>query len=253
MKTDLNRPSIHLFSPSSDIRMQSVAVPGLGARIDAPIEPKVAALGPWARLQQKLGPSELRRRLWHIAPGFLPLILWPIPHEDPLSATLKTIMIVLAVVISVAAYFKHRSFRRRGEKSLVPAVFGYAGIVLATLILVPASPELGLSVMAILAFGDGSATLVGLLAGGPRLSWNPAKSWAGLASFLAFSIPAATLVYWGEAQPHVSLPIALCCAAPAAVIAAIAESLPSKINDNIRVGLAAAVTILMTHAMFVAR
>src|SRR4029079_12992798 len=126
----------------------------------------------------RLGPTEIRRRMVHIAPGFLPFILWPIPHEDPLSATLRNIMIALAVGISGWAWMKRSIYARRGEQSMVGAVFGYAASVLGMLILIPSSPELGVAVMGIIAFGAGSPTLSGLVFGGRRLPWNPAKSWA---------------------------------------------------------------------------
>lgn len=229
-------------------------LPGM-ARIDRPVNAAgdtQQGLLPW--LQQaadRLGPHEIRRRMVHIAPGFLPFILWPIPHQDPLSVTLKNIMICLAVGISVWAWMKRSVYARRGGESMVAAVFGYATTVLGMLILIPSAPELGLAVMGILAFGDGSATLAGLLFGGRRLPWNPAKSWAGLVAFLCCSIPMATVIYAGEAQPGISALVALACVAPAAFVAALAESLPWRINDNIRVGVAAAMTIVPLHAMFV--
>jgi phytol kinase len=223
-------------------------------RIDRPLPSAADHIGLAAWLEQaatRLGPHEIRRRMVHILPGFLPFILWPIPHEDPLSQTLKNVMIGLAVGISVWAWMKRSIYARRGEKSQVAAVFGYAANVLGLLILIPSSPELGLAVMGIIAFGDGSATLAGLVFGGRRLPWNRAKSWTGLAAFLTCSIPMATMIYVGEAQPGVSVATGLCCVAPAALVAALAESLPWKINDNIRVGLAAAMTIIPLHAMFV--
>jgi dolichol kinase len=224
------------------------------ARIDRPVaaaewrEGGVGAV--LRRIAERLGPHEIRRRMVHIAPGFLPFLLWPIPHEDPLSDTLRNIMIAIAVCVSGWAWWKRSSYVRRGEQTLTSSVFGYAAVVLGMLILIPSAPELGLAVMGIIAFGDGSATLAGLVIGGRRLPWNRAKSWAGLVAFLAVSIPMATLIYAGEAQPGVSGPVALACVAPAAFIAALAESLPSRINDNIRVGVAAAMTILPLHGMF---
>lgn len=239
---------------SSALSSFPALLPGM-SRIDRPL-PAVDAESPglvgW--LQQaalRLGPHEIRRRLVHIAPGFLPFLLWPIPHEDPLSQTLKNIMIGLAIGISVWAWMKRATYKRRGEQSMVAAVFGYASTVLGMLILIPSSPELGLAVMGIIAFGDGSATLSGLVFGGRRLPWNPAKSWSGFVAFLACSIPMATVIYVGEAQPGVSVMRALACVAPAAFVAALAESLPWRINDNIRVGVAAAMTIVPLHAMFV--
>ena len=62
-------------------------------------------------------------------------------------------------------------------------------------------------------------------------------------------------IYWGETQnleasdPPVSFGMALYLTAPAVVAAAIAESLRSRINDNIRVGVVAAVALVLLHGM----
>jgi dolichol kinase len=101
----------------------------------------------------------------------------------------------------------------------------------------------------IIAFGDGSATLAGMLLRGRRLPWNRDKSWVGLAAFLLCAVPLATLVYWAEARPGVAL--ACACVAPAVLTAALAESLPGRFNDNIRVGVTAGLTLLVTHGTFV--
>ena len=61
----------------------------------------------------------------------------------------------------------------------------------------------------------------------------------------------SAIIYWGEANnleaiEHsgaVSFGTALIVGASATVIAALAESLPSRINDNVRVGVAAALTL----------
>jgi phytol kinase len=202
-------------------------------------------------LQGRLSPAEFRRRLLHIAPGLLPLILLVVPHRDPVSPTLLAIMTFFSLGISALALVKRQTFGERLGTTMGSSVLGYAGIVLAMLWALQSTPELGLAVMGILAFGDGLATLAGVLFGTRRLPWNPQKSWAGFCAFHVGAIPMATLIYWGEAQPGVSLAVALGCALPAAIAGAIAESLPSKINDNIRVGAASAVTILIAHAMFV--
>jgi len=49
----------------------------------------------------------------------------------------------------------------------------------------------------VLAFGDGAATLIGTSVGGPRLPWNPAKTWSGLIAFvLAATIGAVAASVW---------------------------------------------------------
>ena len=65
------------------------------------------------------------------------------------------------------------------------------------------------------------------------------------------------MVYWGETHfnpeslEYRSIPFttALWCAGAAVILAAIAESLPSRINDNIRVGAAAAVGVISMQAV----
>jgi len=103
----------------------------------------------------------------------------------------------------------------------------------------------------IIALGDGSATVAGLILRGRRLPWNQAKSWVGLAAFLVCGGSVATLAYWCEARPGVSPLLALACVMPAVLAAALAESLPLRMNDNIRVGVTGSLAILMTQSVFV--
>ncbi len=204
----------------------------------------------------RLDARELRRRIWHMAPGFLPFLLWPIPHRDPMSPTLYTIIIILSLALATGIFVEFRLIQRRGEgNQRFWAVVGYSGSVLLTLLLFPGMCELGMTVLAVLAFGDGSATLGGLLIGGRRLPWNPQKSLAGFCSFLLVGIPMSAMIYWGEANnieavEHsgaVTFTIALIIGASTTLLAAIAESIPSRINDNVRVGLTAATTVALVQ------
>jgi dolichol kinase len=205
----------------------------------------------WRTVAGRLTPHEWRRRMVHMSPGLLPIILLVAPHSDPVGWLVQLPILALTLGLVVFALRNEGLFVRRGEKSWGTSVISYGIITTTLLMALPAQPELGLVVTIVIAFGDGSATLAGLIFGGPRLPWNRAKSWVGLAAFLGISIPIATLVYWGEARPGVALPVALACVAPAALAAALAESFPSRINDNIRVGITAAVTILISHGIVV--
>jgi dolichol kinase len=196
---------------------------------------------------------ELKRRFWHMSPGFLPLILQLVPHRDPLSPILLWIIVAFTVVIAGRILVGFRQIQRQGEGAGVAAVSGYALSVLLTALLFPRHLELGLSVLAILAFGDGSATLFGLMFRGPRLPWNHAKSWTGLLAFVAVGSCMTSWIYWGEAKnpeaadPAVSFALAIALTAPAVVLAAVAESIRSKVNDNVRVGIAAVIGLLVLH------
>lgn len=205
----------------------------------------------WLELPGSLSAMELKRRLWHMLPGLLPIASYIYPHKDPLSPTFQKIAAGLIVGIAALLLWRYKTIRRTGEQSELAAVFGYSVSILATLLLFPKYAELGMLVLCVLAFGDGMATTFGLLLCGPRLPWNREKSWAGTLAFVGFGGYLASLAYWAESQPRASWPIALTCGFAAAVVAAIAESLPSKVNDNVRVGIASAVTAVTTHAMVV--
>lgn len=209
------------------------------------------------RAANRLGPKELRRRIWHSSPGFLPLLLWFVPHADPLSPTLRMICVLLAVGCGLAIYLKYRRIERAEDVGRLTSVIGYAGSVLATILLFPSALEIGLGVLAILAFGDGAATFGGKMLGGPRLPWNREKTWSGFCCFLAAGIPTSSVIYWRETHnleavgPGVSLSTALLCAGTATIAAAIFESIRSRTNDNIRVGVSAMVALAAMHAAVV--
>lgn len=192
--------------------------------------------------------TELRRRLWHISPGFLPILSWAIPHNDPMSTTFRVIAAGIIIFLAVALWRRWDTVVRSGEQNGLTGVVGYAASILLTLLLFPAHEQLGQTVLIVLAFGDGSATLGGLLIGGPALPWNCEKSWAGTACFVGIGAPLASLTFWAIAQPTVPVAAALVCGTTAAVVGAIAESLPVRVNDNLRVGIAAAVSVVAAQA-----
>ncbi|HYO76045.1 MAG TPA: DUF92 domain-containing protein, partial [Thermoanaerobaculia bacterium] len=90
---------------------------------------------------------------------------------------------------------------------------------------------------AMLAFGDGVATLAGKAFRIAPLPWNRDKSWGGLlAFFLAGSAGGMAVAYWlGYDAPRVVL--------LAALVTAIVESLALGVDDNVTVPFAAAVTL----------
>ena len=197
--------------------------------------------------QPVMTPTEWRRRLLHILPGFLPLVLWYIPHHDPLSWDCRVYIAVVIVSIGVGTAIKYQQLARRGETMNAACILGYALPVFLLLMLIPAHAELGLTVLAILAIGDGSATLGGMILRGPRLPWNRDKSWSGLLCFLVLGSIWSSLIYWGEAHPGVPFSLAFACAGTATLVAGICESLNSRLNDNIRVGVAASVVVIAMH------
>jgi phytol kinase len=210
---------------------------------------------PWGRVaglfEERLGARETKRRLLHATPGLLPFVLWATPHDPPSSVRFLSVITGLIVVLATVAYFQFGRVQRTAERrrDVMGAVFGYATVVLATMLLCAQHVEVAFATLAVLAFGDGSATLGGLLMRGRRLPWNPKKTIVGTLCFILVATPMAAIVYWGEAHdvcqaagfPRVDFRMALLGALTAAVAAALVESLPVRTNDNLRVGTTAAV------------
>lgn len=100
----------------------------------------------------------------------------------------------------------------------------------------------------ILALGDGMATVVGRAARGRAWPWNPQKTIAGTLAFMSFGGAAGALLCWW-AQPNVARvgepAVLFVVGAPvvAAIVAALVESIPAGLDDNLSVPFAAASTL----------
>lgn len=210
-------------------------------------------------LLQRVSARELRRRMWHMLPGFLPFLLWGVPHADPLSPLLRLIIVGITLMLGYLIYTRYHSIARKrdGETVRSSCVLGYAGSVIAATLLFPSAVEIAFAVLAVLAFGDGMATLFGKLLRGPTLPWNREKTWSGFLAFILFGLPTAALAYWVEshnpeaAQPAVTLGTALLCVSFAVIAAAVVESVRSRLNDNVRVGLVALACMVAAHSVIV--
>ncbi|HUQ71387.1 MAG TPA: hypothetical protein VM165_17800 [Planctomycetaceae bacterium] len=185
----------------------------------------------------RLEPSEVRRRMLHMLPGLFPFLLWGIPHTDPWGPIIANVVLVITVAIVGPALYQFSAFSRPGERDGRSSVLGYALPILAALCLFRGREEIGMMTLVILAFGDGSATLGGLTLGGRRLPWNQEKSYTGLFCFLLIGGVMATAAFWGESRPGISWTQAAIVGGGATLVAAFAESMRSRINDNLRVGV----------------
>jgi dolichol kinase len=217
-------------------------------------------------VRERLGPVELRRRAHHMLPGLLPFLLWIIPHPHPWIVAAIVAAAIVAGAILTFVQFDCIQRKQEVKKDCVVAVLGYAACVLAALFLFAPRLEVAFLVLGVLAFGDGSATLGGMMFGRWQLPWNPGKTVAGTACFLLVGVPMATILYWGEAHrywgtgTHGLLPlhwhpsamvVAVVIAFVTATTAAIAESLPSRTNDNLRVGVTAMIMASLMQVLLV--
>ncbi|HEX9985361.1 MAG TPA: DUF92 domain-containing protein [Thermoanaerobaculia bacterium] len=92
---------------------------------------------------------------------------------------------------------------------------------------------------AMLAFGDGVATLAGRSFPIARIPWNRNKSWGGFLAFLIAAWVSGVAVGWFLGYPH---PVVILVAA---LCAAIGESLALNVDDNVIVPFAAAVALVV--------
>jgi uncharacterized protein (TIGR00297 family) len=108
---------------------------------------------------------------------------------------------------------------------------------------------------AVLAFGDGFATLAGQRIGGRQIPWNREKTIAGTTAFVVCGgLGGIALAWWTRPAVVPPPPMLFVVVAPflAAVAAALVETLPVRLDDNISVPFTAAAALwyasLMTTA-----
>src|SRR4029077_12961411 len=119
----------------------------------------------------------------------------------------------------------------------------YPVAVLTLILLFPTRPDIAAAAWAILAAGDGLATLVGAHVRSPKLPWNREKSVAGLAAGAIGAAAAGVfLACWTSLGMSAPPPKWFIYTAPlvAAIAAAFVETVPIRLNDNISVPFIAA-------------
>ncbi len=194
--------------------------------------------------------------------AFALLLRWLTPLEASLCA---------AAALLFNLFLLHRLTGRRllregeRERGFSYGVVLYPAAVLALILVFHRRLELAAAAWALLAFGDGMATVAGVALGGPRLPWNREKSWAGLFAFVLYGgLAAALLVRWvqrgvldrassggpavdwiggsflaqrAQDAPVMDLWLLLGGCLAAAAAAALAESARTGVDDNVLVPL----------------
>jgi uncharacterized protein (TIGR00297 family) len=188
---------------------------------------------------------ETRRQLLHLAVGLFALLLrwltWP--QASLLAA--GAVAFNLTVLPRIAPQVLRDTDRRRWWHS---GVVLYPLAVLGLILAFRSQLHLAATAWAILAAGDGMATLVGVKVPSARLPWNRHKSVAGLVAFILFGTAAAIGVLWWTA-PSPPNGWMFATAAIAAIAAGFAETVPMSLDDNLTVPLIAAVVLGTTTAM----
>lgn len=176
--------------------------------------------------------NETLRKSIHIAAGFGAVALKWIPWR--IAAAVCVLAMIANWLILHRLFGKRVARHERGFDAgivLYPAVIGLLIVVFNWHI------EIAAIAWAILAFGDGFATIAGHRVPIAPLPWNRAKSWGGFIAFLVTGAAAGIGIAILYGSPALTVVIA------AVVVSALVESMPTGIDDNITVPIAAAATL----------
>ena len=136
---------------------------------------------------------ELKRKAVHVTMGLFALLLRVLTWRQAALAAVAAFAFNLLLLPRLGGRALHRE--RDAERGWPLGILVYPLVVLALVLLFRHALALAAVGWAYLAFGDGSATLAGVLAGGPRLPWNCEKSWSGFLAFVVFGSLAGAFLY----------------------------------------------------------
>ncbi len=190
-----------------------------------------------------LSRRELLRKSIHMATGlgaFAVGVLGP-----ALSALLAAGLLVWNVAVWPRLGGRAVWRERDSERGVAIGIVLYPAVLLALILIFWRRLEIVAAVWAILGFGDGIATIAGRALGSRRLPWNAAKTWAGSLAFWLFgALGAGAALAWTLAvQGRETPPLLVTAAIVTALAAALAESWPSRLDDNLTVPLVSALSL----------
>jgi uncharacterized protein (TIGR00297 family) len=183
--------------------------------------------------------SETRRQTVHVAMSAFALTLRFLTWQYAALLAAVALAFNAFALPAVAPYI----IRKTDARGVRAGILYYPLSVLLLILVFRTRLDIVAAAWGIMAFGDGFATLIGASAPGPRLPWNPQKSWYGLAAFIAAgSLGSVALGLWVAPAVTPMPPPLFLILAPvvAAVVAAFVETIPIKLDDNLTVPAAAA-------------
>lgn len=193
-------------------------------------------------IEQRTALSEAGRKLVHIAFGlgafFLPFLTWP-----------QALLLAVAAIIHnrfILPIWMGRQIARdpRGHD---PGILIYPVVVFFLILIFRDQLWIAAVCWALLAFGDGCASLVGRNVPSRPLPWNRGKSVAGLLAHMAAGIPLALVAGWWNGASAGFLPWPLIIVI-GGVVAALVESFEPGLDDNLTQTAASAFSVALLSA-----
>jgi uncharacterized protein (TIGR00297 family) len=185
--------------------------------------------------------SEAGRKLAHIAAGSGALLLRYISWWEALVVVGLALAFNLYGLPRIAggALMREQELTHRFTSGVVL----YPLSILLLILIFPARLDIVAACWGILAVGDGMATIAGRGLGGMRIPWNREKSVTGSIAFAACGGAAGAFLCWWCRTSVVPPPYAwFLLGAPflAAGIAALVETIPVRLDDNVLVSFSSA-------------
>jgi uncharacterized protein (TIGR00297 family) len=194
--------------------------------------------------------AETARQWVHIGSGSFAILLRFLNWWQ--AAALAVLALVLNIVL-LPRVGGRRLYRPIDHARGFPiGIVLYPLSVLTLILLFPTRLDIVASAWAILAVGDGTATLIGRRSSNAQLPWNRDKTFAGTIAFAVFGAAAGVALAWWTRTAIVPQPaLAFVVAAPilAAITAALIETIPVSLDDNLSVPAAAAAMLWLASLM----
>jgi uncharacterized protein (TIGR00297 family) len=183
--------------------------------------------------------------------GFAVLLRW-LSWRQAIALAATALLFNVFVLPRIAANLYRPGDRERGVHGIV----FYPLAVLLLLLVFPVRLDIVAAAWGILAIGDGIATLAGRAIGGTRWPWNRDKTVAGSAAFaIGGAIAGVLLAWWCRPAVVPAPPVMFVLAAPivAAIVAALVETMPVRLDDNLSVAATAGAVLWLASWIAVDR
>jgi uncharacterized protein (TIGR00297 family) len=183
--------------------------------------------------------------------GFALLLRW-MPWWQAVALAVSALVFNLLLLPRLRVNLYRPGDRERG----VHGIIWYPLAVLLLLVTFPRRLDIVAAAWGILAIGDGIATLAGQAIGGPRWPWNREKTLSGSAAFAIGGAAAGVFLAWWSrpaVAPAPALAFAIVAPILAAVAAAMVETMPVRLDDNLSVAATASAVLWLASLVSLAQ